>query len=555
MTSAKNPAMDPGAQGEIAYPITEMGSPPPGLCLVRSATSEGSMAQLVAIECSFGKGFSGIQVIGYTGTIINNGKERARMALESCGVEIPPTRILLSFSPGDLEINGNQFDLAMTVGIWGLLNKKHCTIVLDDWVFAAEIGLDGRLRPVVGIVGIAVAAMAQGLAGVVISADNAPEVRALEAASELQSSSFHYRPFENLQDVIHWIRTGRYPELRAFEVTTIENSEIRTVENFDDMLLSEHLKLAAEVSAVGLHNIYMRGVPGSGKSMFARRLISIWPNLEAKDHLSALLIHSANPEKMNSGILSGIPPFRSPHHFASMAAVLGAGQKPGEVALASGGILFLDEFPEFRRDVVEALREPLETKEVQVSRARTKQTWEARMILVAAANNCPCGWRSSKYRQCDCPSSKVLAYQSRVSGAILDRIDIHVNMPEPNHALTNVFTELNGQPRGQTKAMRDRVQRGRAFSRHRNLAWGIEYNRDIPTKDLSEVLGIAAPALTAFFATIIKMPISTRSATRLLRVARTIADLRESSHVNDDDLMQAWSWHAHKAAIERGDTF
>jgi magnesium chelatase family protein len=385
-----------------------------------SATQEGAEARVISIEASFGRGFAGLQLVGNVGQIVEDGKERARMAIERLNMAIPAKRLLISFSPGDLKVEGNHFDLGMAVVMATLIRPNLPKINPSSWVFAAEIGLNGELRPVPGAVGHGVAAMAGGMCGVVIAKENLPELKALEGVSADSGRKLVYIAFSNLMEVIEWLWTGELNfelSLRDDAFSEIKQSEV--FPNFDDMELTPEVQLAAEVAAIGMHSMILRGVPGSGKSMFAKRLVTLLPALTSEEHLTALQIHSASSDKISSRILSGFPPYRAPHHFASGAAILGAGVKPGEVALASGGILFLDEFPEFRRDVIEALREPLESGEVQVSRAQSKRVWRAKMMLVAAANNCPCGWRGSSKRKCMCPENRVSAYRQRLSGPIL----------------------------------------------------------------------------------------------------------------------------------------
>ncbi len=519
-----------------------------------SSTGEGSETRIMSIEASFGRGFAGLQLIGNVGQIVNDGKERARMAMERLNTPIPAKRLLISFSPGDVKVDGNHFDLAIAVVLASLLRPELPQIDPSRWVFAAEIGLNGELRPVPGAVGHGVAAMAGGLDGVVIAKENLPELRALECVSAESGKKMGYHAFSTLADVIAWLWTADASLAYGYEeYSTSEATPTEVFPNFDDMDLTSEVQLAAEVSAIGMHSMILRGVPGSGKSMFAKRLVTLLPSLTSAEHLAALQIHSATSEKISSRILAGFPPYRAPHHFASGAAILGAGLKPGEVALASGGVLFLDEFPEFRRDVIEALREPLESGEVQVSRAQSKRVWRAKMMLVAAANNCPCGWRGSTKRKCHCPENRVTAYRQRLSGPILDRIDLHLNMPERNQSMAVLLTKNLKSKISVSEQMKQNVMRARSFSRKRNQTLGCELNRDLPAPTLAEAFGWSAQKLDEAVQKLIPSHVSMRAVVRCLRLARSIADQRCDETVSTLDLEQSWNWQAHKSAILRGE--
>lgn len=521
------------------------------LVSVGTSAHEGTNSKLIRVEASFGRGFSGLQMIGHTGQIVDDGKERARMALERIGMELPARRVLMSVSPADVRVDGNHLDLAFAVAMAALMNPKPPTIDPATWVFAAEIGLGGELRPVPGVVCHGVAAMSGAMAGVVVAPQNLPELIALEAASAKTNRVLIYRSFQTLRDVLDWLWSGIYDA--AYDATVMDSRGELQEATFDDMDLDENMRLTAMTAAAGMHSIILRGVPGSGKSMFARRIQSLLPDLTPEEHLSVLEIHSSHSNRIAPTILSGRPPYRSPHHFASNSAMLGGHERPGEVTLASGGVLFLDEFPEFRRDVIEALREPLESGEVQVSRAQSKRTWRAKMLLIAAANNCPCGWRGSTKRRCLCPEGRFTAYNNRLSGPILDRIDIHVNMPERVDGAAFIFAPDRVAKKGATRQMRDSVAEARGRAKARNAHYQCILNRDIPSQHLGDALGSSAQNIDLIVKKIIPTHVSTRSIVRCLRVARTLADIRGVATVDEADIAQAWSWQALEASKLRGE--
>ncbi|MCX6123943.1 MAG: ATP-binding protein, partial [Proteobacteria bacterium] len=530
------------------------------LVSVNASVQDGVEARIIRVESSFGKGFSGLQLIGNTGQIVDDGKERARMALERLGLSLPAKRLILSVSPGHIKVDGSHLDLACAIAMAGQMIESPPTIDTKRWVFAAEIGLGGELRPVPGAVCHGVAAMAGGMDGVVVALDNLPELRALEAVSAHSGRAIVYQSFGTVKEVLDWLWTGTrvLADLLpteglgpAFGVGV--NRPALKRPDFSDMQLTDDARLVALVAAAGRHSLLLRGAPGCGKSMFAQRLVSLLPDLSPEDHLAALQIHSAHPEPLTSEILAGKPPYRSPHHFASVAAMLGAGPCPGEVALASGGVLFLDEFPEFRRDVIEALREPLENGEVSVSRAHAKRVWRANALFVAASNNCPCGWRGSSLRKCVCPESRVDAYQNRLSGPILDRIDLHVTLPERQAGLS-VSGALFSCLGGTASAMVAQVSAARKRSAERNQAYGVCFNRDIPSTRIPEACGGNSKDLEICIQEIMPRDMSTRAMVRCLRVARTIADIEGQDLVLKSHIQRALSWQPRLSLIRAGNT-
>lgn len=530
-------------------PATE---PPAPLTVVHTAICDGMDTCLMQIECSFTRGFAGMQMIGYTSEVCRDGKERARAALESLGVFLPPRRLVVSLSPADVRKDGSQFDLPIAVSLALLLTGRTPTVSAGRWLFAAELGLMGELRPVKGVTSFALAALASGLEGLVLAEENLAEVSVLAHLTS-GAKTLKARTFSTLAEVLAWL----FGDGDRGESIHSHKSPIELVKdglNFDDMVLTPELETVAEVTATGMHSLLLRGSPGTGKSMFAARLTSILPDLGPADHVEAMRIYSSMSERLPMPLLSGRPPYRAPHHQASSAAIMGGPDCPGEMALAHGGVLFLDELPEFRRDLIEALREPLETGRISVARARKKATWRARVALVAACNNCPCGWSGSSRRVCICGMAKVLAYKQRLSGPILDRIDLHVNMPEATDAAGTLFVQLS-QSAGEspTGRMRQRVELARAFGERRNQALGVVFNRDIPPAHLLAASGLEGQEFARLMGKAIPRSASRRTAIRTLRVARTLADLKSERCISLADLTQAWSWQADPCARARGE--
>ncbi len=543
---------------------TELESPSSMPTIVQSAVCQAMDTRIFQIESAFTRGFSGFHLIGNATEICRDGKERAKAALEYIGIHIPPRKLVVSLTPADIKKDGNQFDLPIAMTLALLLKVEARAIDPSRWLFAAELGLSGEIRPVKGVVSFAVAAIAAGLSGIVVAKENLPDIIMLAKISGEHMKGIKLLGFSNIADVVHWVYTGLEPDaanepcaLRqdpSHHATPSDAPDSTNFPDYDDMILVPDLKKAALTIAAGLHSVLLRGSPGTGKSMFSARLPSILPKMNEDVHIEAMKIHSAFSERLPTGILMGRAPFRAPHHQASSVAVLGNPSCPGELSLAHGGILFLDEIPEFRRDLIESLREPLETGEVRVSRANKKIVWKAKVILAAACNNCPCGWSGSHRKQCRCSTQRLHAYQQKLSGPILERIDIHINMPESKEKKSEIFLALaRGQTKEQTEGMAAHVIETRRFASERNKTFGVMFNRDLQASHLIEASGLSKDGFSTLVNTFIPRTASSRAAIRALRVARTLADLDFSPRIRDEDLRQAWGWQAEMAAKERGD--
>ena len=524
------------------------------IAIVSSAVQDGMGARPVRVECSYGRGFAGLQMIGNVSQVVDDGKERARAALERLGLFLSARKMLLSISPADVKAEGSHLDLAMAVAMAVMLRETPVVKDPARWIFAAEVGLGGELRPVSGVVCHGVAAMGEGLDGVIVAADNLPEIQALDAVSAQSGQRIKYFAFGHLSEVLDWLWGHIAPvTMSTIPAVPAGRKLVSTGPNFDDMDLAPDLRLAAMVAAVGMHSMLLKGAPGCGKSMMAARMPALLPDLFPDEHLLALQIHSCHPERVERSLLAGRPPYRAPHHFATTAAMLGSDDRPGEVALSSFGVLFLDEFPEFRRDVIESLREPLEMGEVRVSRAKFKRVWSAKTLLIAAANNCPCGWFGSKRRRCDCGQTKLVAYRNRLSGPILDRIDLHINMPDRDSPVGAILATSSKSGVSRTEGMRAAVQIARAKAAERNRRFDCLLNRDLPPQALPDALCIGASHLEELVRKMIPAHVSARALVRCLRVARSIADIGDAEKVTSAHIEQAWHWQAFESARERGD--
>ena len=519
--------------------------------ITHSAVCDGMNGLVVTIESQFVRGFSGLQMIGNISESLRDSKERARTALEGLGVHVPPKKLIMSITPADVKKSGDQFDLGIAVNLLLLNREDKAQIDTARYVYVAELSLAGVLKPVRGVISYAIAAVAEGFTGLVVAQENLADLAVLRELNNERFADLDICAFEHLLEVRAWL----YGEGETLSIASSAGREkfLPVACNFNDMILDANLYRAALCLAVGRHSLIMSGPPGTGKSMFAVRLPSILPPLESKEHLQALRISSAHTVNVDDKLLAGQPPFRAPHHSASAQGVLGTAERPGDIALAHGGVLFLDEFPEFRRDIIESLREPLETGEINISRAKNKVRWCAKLILIAAANNCPCGFWGSSKKKCTCSLTRVIAYRRRLSGPIMDRIDIHLNVPENKHDTTLLFDLIEHGREDQTVKMQERVLKCLAFSKKRNNALGLRFNNTIPARQLLTVSGLPSEKFRQLLTASYLQKLSKRALLKTMRVARTLADIELQEQMSEEHVRSAYSWQAEAAAQERGD--
>ncbi|HET9232824.1 MAG TPA: YifB family Mg chelatase-like AAA ATPase, partial [Candidatus Eisenbacteria bacterium] len=388
------------------------------LAKVRTVSLWGVEVIPVTVEVDIGDGLPRITLVGLPDRTVRESQDRVISAFRHTGLELPLGRITINLSPTDLAKSGNHFDLPIAVAL-ALASGRVPTLAVGEFLFLGELSLDGMLRPVRGVLPAGRWAKASGLSGLIVPTQNQPEAEA---------SGMSVWPVESLEEMLAVLWEGRQPTPSAKPVSLISES---APGDLADIRGQKPAKRALEVAAAGGHNLLFVGPPGSGKTLLARRLAGILPPLEGDRAVEATCIHSAaGLLRPGSGLLR-FPPVRSPHHTVSSAALVGGGSfpRPGEVSLAHHGVLFLDEFGEFRRDALEALRQPLEERRSVISRARYSVTFPAQFMLVAAMNPCPCGNRGDAKRPCTCSAHLVEQYRRRVSGPLLDRIDLQLEVP------------------------------------------------------------------------------------------------------------------------------
>jgi magnesium chelatase family protein len=508
---------------------------------IQSAVLTECQSQIVLIEAAAVKGYHGLQYIGQMGDICRHGRQRTLATLESIGICQPARRYVISLTPADRELDGTQLDMAFAVAFAILFQAVDCKWDLTQSIFMGELQLDGSFQPFRGAVPLALEAKKQGANRIVTDP--------ITATTIAQIPGSHFEHLEilsapTIKHLIAWLagRGELHPAARSRNghlARACRESGSCSVANFADMVLApEQITLAAAIS-LGRHHSLISGPPGSGKSMFASRLRSAMPPPDEQKHLEILMIQSVGAigYDLLPGILDNVP-FRSPHHSSSMQAVSGTLHRPGDIALAHGGLLFLDELPEFRRDVLEGLREPLELKYINVSRAQGKVTWPADFVLVATMNPCPCGYFGDQEKSCQCSMAQILNYRKRISGPILDRIDIKFTM-DRIHQSDLLLPTNRTNPQQVIEAL---VKKG--MKRREERLSKLPMLNSGGTGDLSFVAGQSVEKFMKMLLDVLPKGFSQRGTLKLIRLARSLADLDDSASIEGPHLARALSWQS-----------
>jgi magnesium chelatase family protein len=479
----------------------------------------------VEVEVRISSALPRVEVVGLPEAAVRESAARVRAAIAASGHRFPDRRVTVNLAPASVRKGGAGLDLPIAVGILVAAGALEATR-LPELGLLGELALDGRLRPVRGALALALALRDHGCRRVLVPTANAVEAGLTPRLEVLAAGG--------LADVCGYLSAGTgavrvhpLPRGRGGPSRHGDLSEVRG---------QEHAKRALEIAAAGGHGLLLVGPPGSGKTMLARRLPGLLPPLEADEAIEVTRILGAASRLLDEASLPSERPFRAPHHGATRAGLLGGGSppRPGEVSLAHRGVLFLDELPEFERGALEALRQVLEERRVVVSRAGRSCVFPADFQLVAAANPCPCGWRLSRWRDCRCTDAAVARYGARVSGPLLDRIDLHVQVP----ALA--WAELDAPGAGESSAaLRARVEAARARARRRLAPYGVRSNAEIPDPALEAAVDATAEARALLGRAVERLRLSARAARRCLRAARTVADLAGARRVEAEAVAEA----------------
>ncbi len=497
-----------------------------------AAELDGINAELVEVEADLNVGLHSFNIVGLADKAVSEAKERVNSALKNCGIKPPSKenrRITVNLAPADVKKVGSRFDLAIALA-YLLASEQLKTFEAKDKIFVGELSLDGTLRPVNGCLSVAILAKQRGLRQVFVPKENAEEAAVIKEIEVI--------PVRSLKDLIeHLEETRPIPKEPRKEIKPTYPPSLVT---FSEIKGQEGAKRALLVAAAGGHNVVMMGPPGAGKTMLAEALTSILPPPTAEESIEITRIWSAAGLNTERSFISHRP-FRAPHHSASRISILGGGSnpKPGEISLAHRGVLFFDEAPEFHRDVLEGLRQPLEAGRVHVARARKTLTFPARFQFIAAMNPCPCGYFESKDKDCSCTAKEIARYKKKLSGPLLDRIDIQLEVPPIS---IDELQKKSGD--NEEKLMREAVQKARLIQAKRfaSLKPKIFSNAELSSKQTEELIKFESGALSFLRQQLERAFISARGYYRILKLAQTIADLEESPMVTKDHLAEAFQY-------------